>query len=473
MRFRDISFCFLSLFVPFYNISSQELFSRYDTTVDYRHYKTADDCVVAVARVLDSLKGSSKDWEDTTELSLSVRSMRIPQSPEGTARLCLERFHADSLPAVDLIDWGALYLVANMDSQARVALERMVEFLRDSISEVGALQRARMVYMSSMPVRYSEVKRLNKRIDTLLDGLSWDKRFREIELRIGQVFLPMNDTLEAYNASELLIDVWEAIGRDSVSDHRRSHHEKTVYGAKNLLNVSEIMDSMRVSDESYFQVLQRNWEDVSESDFLSGIHPVGKDAPPVEAEYWFRSKNDSFVEVNNVLLPAAGNVTLMVFLNSYCHDRSLRKDQRWNIIAKHLHCWQSYAILRRFREQFPDLEIAIISKTRGVIGNAPQLTVREEADTLADYFLNFHGIDGVIGVVETPYIRLQDPDLRRVNTSSSVDDAYAGFFPNNTGTEHMRSYIIGRSGKILHVGTLRRVNEHGFRSILDALIQDK
>jgi hypothetical protein len=141
--------------------------------------------------------------------------------------------------------------------------------------------------------------------------------------------------------------------------------------------------------------------------------PVGEKAPEITADFWFPS------EAAGTPHPTPGRVSIVQFLDhDSCLSSSLSGEVGSGICAFRL------AALHRISERFPEVEITIVSRTRGSFLYLPPPSTAEEAELIRKWLARFRIRGAVIAVASTPFWKLPSPDSRRVDRSVPVIERY-------------------------------------------------
>jgi hypothetical protein len=205
--------------------------------------------------------------------------------------------------------------------------------------------------------------------------------------------------------------------------------------------------------------------------------PVGKTAPPIVADYWYRrvpstdgDGHDGTVRhIEATTSPVPHQVNLLVFLHGGCHSSTLmpRKGQRPNPTDN---CWPIYANIRRLVNEFPSLAVTILVNTHGAIGNSPPLPPAAEADTLAKLFLDYHRLPATLAVVERPFFRIPGADRRRIDTETQNEVNY-GLGTPGTFANFGHALLIDQDGMIVKNIDMKRDSMLKIRGLIEALLR--
>ncbi len=158
---------------------------------------------------------------------------------------------------------------------------------------------------------------------------------------------------------------------------------------------------------------------------------IGVPAPEVRSDFMFpaSAKHDR--------LPRLGQVSLII---------TGIGDQRGNVSA-----FSQNVLIHRLKERFPELDIIFLTSTKGVIAPMAPPSPAEEAGVFETMLLGFSHLPITLVVANGPYLRLQDPDRRRVNLP--VEGNWRADTPRST------AMLIDREGLIVDVVDIRYQKE--------------
>ncbi len=469
-------------------VDAQTLFSIPDTTPNYQSYAHLEECVAAIDRLHTEWTNKEVGWRDTTELDVMFdRRMLQPYMVE-TAQRCMARARVDTLPIRNAKFWMAAFLMANRDSDAEQISKRLLDSI--PLGRRRAFIDAASVYLQARPVRYPALRTLFQRglkeipLDSMAARMSLRSWMVEAALLAGDSAYAREVTNEAIAITETL--KWSTVGEKDVPWIRAMMFSMLYWMTKD-----QYLDSLTVSTtaaRSHVGSLRFR----AYGDSAGGLSAmvVGMPSPKIEGEFWYRSRSSTATASSSPIVeryepaspeprPVPGRVNLLVFLQGGCHTLSAKAPGQYTREGNNNRsCWRMVSALQRFKRAYPDLEITVVSKTYGSLGDAPPLTPEREADTLAKYFLGFHQIPGTLVVSNTKNFRLSEPDRRRIDEETRNDANFLEFLPRY---QAMAGVVIAvdETGRIFHEGTLqswtwnseflREDDEQGLKKVIAAV----
>lgn len=435
-------------------VGGQTLFARPDTTPNFASYRYLEECENAILRVTDELE-TRKDpvWYDTMSIAMQrndrvKRAMnRRPETAINAATVCLKKFNADTVRIKGLAYAGNILnvlLMAHRDHDAQRFAQRLLDSVRQQ-SEWD-LRDARSllveVFGRATPVRLDDAKRYYAEQLALLKNDSL-RRTVYAAYAMSQIADMAGDTALFEETA------WHAI---RTLDAIPAKERPTQFGGiflgtlltENLrrLTKDEALDSLAISTIAY-----KSWEantvnariygdeerktpkdiDLSKVTDLVGEHYyvasnylASKPTPDAKSPDAERSGLAAYATRGALPqreIPVRGHVNLIYTLPSYCHAegrfRVIDFVKGRSISARD--CAPVYSMLRRLKQRVPELEITILSGTYGTAGQLGPLQPKEEADTLAKFWLGWHRIPARLVVEEIPFFMVPEPDSRRVD----------------------------------------------------------
>jgi hypothetical protein len=204
---------------------------------------------------------------------------------------------------------------------------------------------------------------------------------------------------------------------------------------------------------------------------------LGEKAPPIVANFWFTGATATPARTTAgpntdgsdpaPVRPSQGKVSLVLFLRGGCREDAPAFFREIVRVTQRAACWGTYAALRRFATRYPQVEITIVSHTMGYVGESPIISPEEEAKTLQAWWLGFHRLPATLAITSTEFFRMPNTDFRRVDHAVANNVAY-GFDRGEAGQK--LAFLIDADGTVLHVNSLDRGSEEGFRELLDVVL---
>lgn len=435
------------IFLPFWNVSSQTLFARPDTSPDYASYRNVEDCLAAIKRLKEFAVSSDSIWEDTVTLDTRKAYRPLPDEVVRYAGECLSRVDIDTIPLVAMHEYAGALLVANRDAD----VERLYGRYADSIyadSTHSQFMHMLTTYMNAQPVRMERVRSL---YEVGLSRLPSDSVVSTLTLHtvVGAVSSRAGDYSIAHTIAREMLDIMDTL---PASVRRSSRYIAMARGMyfpyiSSLLMLPDAVDSLAVSTQAY-----RNWmvgigKTIFGYEPTQEIGPIGLQAPELTGKWWYSSHNGEIRSVQPQAAIEKGKVTIIYFLQAGCHA-NYQEVPRGRSNGVPASCWKQLHRVRKIINQHPEINLVVVSRTFGSIGDAPPLTPDQEADTLAQYFLGFHGLKGLHVIEETGYVRLSEYDERKIDSETPNELAYT--FDNMKLNRSNAVVLVDEKGEIFH-----------------------
>lgn len=405
----------------------QSLFKRSALVPEYESYRYIDECMAAVERRDLEVRFRSLVWEDTLEFNRSFVKRPIVPEAKAIAVRCLSSFKIDTVPLKNPGEWVSPLLLVDRGAEA----EKWFTRLLDSFPTPERWAQYAEIITSIASVRPVQTDMAERVYNRALGDIPYDS----IEALI-KVHMAMVEAVYYSDDSSLETQVFKDIISliDRIPDSVKEEQGYTFQFAPLLLILmhkgteAEAMDSFKTSMDAYVRYRSSVWKRVMNTSFDESGDAVGLSAPVVEGDFWFQSlqvkansggiasKQSEYTKISRVESPQTGKVNLIAFLQGGCHfDTPKVLHGRSN---GDVSCWSTISMLRRLHAKYPNIQLTVVTKTHGSIGNAPPLSESEEADTLAKYFLGFHRLPATYAVSSGPFVRMSIPDSRRVDTET-------------------------------------------------------
>ncbi len=469
------------LCVAIFSLSApaQTLFPNRDTIPDISRYRTAEECMAAVTRVVDSVTRSQPDFSDTMPPRKGAGHDTMPSAVVAIADKCVAQFNPDSVVLTGLSptykDWMQLYLIAKRDdaaarvAQRRIAMAREKREKTDTSDELyDVLLGVMNTYGDVRPLRWNKVQETGSRLDTAVKDsfklyVAYNLQFMLADL--------VGDTAVRVKMAERVLAV-TAPKTSTIGQITNERLEKNGrFNALTFLTRVARMDSLKRSPDAYIAISRDNWTVAGggTQSLIPGM--IGESAEPLEAEFWFSSKNAPATATSDSPRPTSGKVSLIVFLRQGCNNVEIARfwgsKDRATFLAE---CEGTYSSIRRLGQRFPSLEITVVSRTSGYTPTGP-MTPSEEAATLQKWWLDFHQLPATLAVANTPFFRLTGFDRRRIDESVSNDINYLFEQSSQTEIGNKMAYLIDTNGKVIHSGGLSIQEEQTLKEMLDVIMQ--
>ncbi len=408
------------------------------TRVDIAVYPTVDECLAVSMRLLDSLK--KIDYVDT--IPLRKEEIWKPLAPvvrDDVAR-CGAKFQVATTPIADWMLTMQMFTMAGREADVRA----MVSLRLEAISASIAADRERVAVLDSV-VQFYITQAIPRRIaaaDTVMSLLAnMSLASDPITERIKRAHLVMTesqrirDSLTAKKYARQVVTLAE-----SLSDADRKTEEfgeslgPMIFLAHDFLDGEAALDSLRQGRMAGFLALKlQNWKKSLGN--LGWSFPAGRTAPMLQGR-WFVP--EGMPMPTSGMRPTLGSVALVVFFKEENYG-----DFRFA---------NSFATLRRLKQQFPELEIDIVADhPSSYFGPLVTTDSVEEGNLFSRWLLDFHKIPGALVVEKSTFFRI-DPreDRRMILLRAENPIAYRGDIGvQGTSMGHAEAYLVDRSGMII------------------------
>jgi hypothetical protein len=432
--------------------------------IDYATYQTVDECLALFDRLKDSVEFMVS--RDTLPWTSSELSETFHPVVTTAVSRCSEKFKAATIPLKDWYYTVQLFLISGRDSDTKTLIDRRLAAIERNDS-AGLYERARILdslitlYLTvPRPLRFAAADSIDHHLftDTLLVE-PWYERLERAHriLDHGQRF--RDTTYVIRRAAERVV----AIG-ESLTDADRQTREFTKSGAAMLfkairyLEREAILDSVRLGNmDSYYNMWKAHWERATkQTEFYP--FPFGNLAPQLVGQ-WFDSTGNPITKP--MQRPTRGKVSLVVFYegNTWAYDR---------------YNWGTFAVLRRLKAKFPELEINLVAAVPPAwFGPRAKADSIEEGAMYGKWLARFHKIPGDVVVHSREFWRLREPDRRAILEHPINLPAYRGQMGFDGSAIRAEGYLIGRDGRIVDWRTdgVYRGSEPDLEILIDALLR--
>lgn len=338
-------------------------------------YATPGECA-AIARRMERQYGDTHAPDTIAPAPLYHPARR---ETVAAVRGCVARFAIAKTPARDLPALGLAHLAAEQLPQADSAFQRWLKFLapRPANERRWALVRIVGMYASARPARLTSALAYAARLDSLGSGAAPERlmahmRVLPVVVHMDSVALLATEVAAALRASR------EMIG-DTAQRYARFSQGAAVALADLQSRRGDGVGARRVVDSAaaVFRKLCPGaiWP-------WPNYQLWSLPAPEIQATRWF---NDSI----GGRRPTFGRRSLVLFPDFTCTSNQ---------------CFAMYATLRRLRARYPDLDVTLVTLTRGAYGThliAPE----EEMQGNRRYFFDEQRLPGALAVWKTVFHR--------------------------------------------------------------------
>ena len=423
-------------------VAAQTLFAWPDTTVQVTKYATVEQCLAATARVSSGLarQEALTVWRDTMPPDPRHALEPAPALVTETAKRCAARFTEPTAEVADFAPLLVLYLQAGRDADAAALVTRRVASVpaKNTPERTAVEDSAVNIYLAARPTRLDAAERIllarargradridriaiYSRLMTAADGVGDTTRARRAA---GWVVAVADSLTKAERESEK----FETMGGNGGSG------KMVVYGAMlTLTGVPTMLDSLRHGTASLVALERSMWARTTGERPDALPVPVGERASTITADHWFPA------EAASTPRPRPGHVSLLFFLD--------RSSCLWSNSGdtKEM-CGAPLSYLRRLSEQFPALDVTVVTRTRGSFLYAPPPSPAEEAEMIRRWLEPYRIPRLTVAVTSTPFWNLPRPDGRRIDKDTPNLTNYSfgkGWKPSNG------SYLIDQDGIVV------------------------
>jgi hypothetical protein len=424
---------------------AQTRFAWPSDTGDVARFTTVEECLAATSRVRNRVEKWAPVWSDTLALTPQQAAVPLPLSVIATARRCSARFAAQTAPVADFTPLMSLYLFAGRDADAETILHRRLAAITPTAQHErvavldSALQSHLDLAMGSgfqQPIRLASAESLLVEVGRLPDSL------HSVAARLTPAFQFLRasktsgDTARTRRAAQHYLDL---NARLTSADRRDNFYTQygalAAYLALTTLQEASLLDSLRGGTAGYVALQRAAWAKSSGESPLALHFPIGERAPTITADFWLGTGDASATR------PTKGKVSLVVFLDYDCRFTSNGA------------CWPGVASLHRLAQRFPALEVTVAARTHGWFSAMAPPPPAQEAETLREWWRDFHRLPGALGVTVTDFWRLDPPDRRRIDRATPNETHYT--FGRTWQIDLPNAaFLVDRDGIIVEVGQL-------------------
>lgn len=446
-------------------LDAQVLFQRPDTTPDYSAYTHPEECLSAMERVNTEVRNRDTVWRDTMLFDMSEYFRPLNSEAIEIGQTCLRHTPLDSITFHDAKIWLRTLLAAGRDKDAESMYTRLIGSIEDKDTN-GHIIELMSVYYKIVPLRSADILNLYKHALEKVPSDSFDHMMVATYYALDA----LRKTSDTVNTQLLLQEAMAVVDTLPESVRQKNTYKLAAWGlfiALQETTIDEGMDSLAISASAYEAYLKNIWSSLSDDPLPTLSLVVGKKSPALEGDFWYAGQSGSFEKIDPQVRPVPGRVNAIVFIDGNCHTTTpFRENGR---PFSKTHCWPDFSSLKRLKVSYPDLEITLVSKTLGNVGNAPPLDPADEADTLANYFLGFHGITAVHVISETEYFRIAGLDQRKIDAETVNETNYTieGLPLGRPGS----ILLVDQSGTIFHSGSIAREEEQRVSRKIEAVMR--
>lgn len=423
-----------------------------DENVDLTTYTSLESCLAATQRVHADIKAHLDTLLDTMPTAKGViRS--LPDPVQDAAKLCMRRFPVEAVPFEKLQLAQQLYLIAGQDKDASASVARWLGAITDSGQRVKVLGYAIREYLSATPARFDLLQPLVDEFTRLrnLSDLVGLVQFRNLYTRIIS-------EAERYDRQ----DIVQRDGQNFLSIMRarmaNASQENTgrirmwVDGINRLIYKAEFMDSLRTGTDAYARAQQQKMATFTQTDSTDYYKYSTSPSPKITGDFVFpvNAQNDQF--------PHAGTVTLFILLKG--DQRPQGGGSEHAVINSKI---------RRLKQQFPALDIVLITATSGVLDPLAPPSPEEEAALFQEMLLHYAKLPATLIVSKRLFSRMPDPD-RRVIPEPTQLELQTGW--SLTGWD--RTILVDKHGIIVQgMSSLYTTRDDDLKEMIQAVMDQQ
>ncbi len=451
----------LTCLVPRYT-EAQTRFETSDTVPNYAAYKYVDECFMAVVRLDYQADIKDSIWHDT--LPEDTRVAQRPVAPTAIAhgRTCLAKVNIDTVsPNVEEFDLlGKVLLMVERDDDVERLILRMLDSAKNATEWNQVYNAAAILYSVARPIRTKGLQHLFQLSSPYETPKEAEERRVYTHVEIAAAALTLGDTVLPREVVSEVLQKLTTKAIEKKDSRGRSRFGTQLFALATDVLLDQAMDSLKVSTKAYRQFLEQLWSKMSDAPFfLSSAEKIGEKAPSISGKYWYQNgwsidagghlrTSNQVTPIDAHGVPVPGKVNAILFLQGGCHSNASRNPNRFVRKEGAENCWVDGALAKRLKQQFPKLEVIVVSRTFGTFGGGLPMTVEDEAKTLSNYILGFFQIPAMQTVVETEFVRMPGLDRRRLDIPTESQEDYKNIAQGDV-------ILVDEHGEIFHNVTLR------------------
>ncbi len=467
------------------SVAAQTRFEDPIGTVNVESYHTLYQCWALKSRLLDAWKRRDTIRRDTMPLGVSTRLIPLPRHIVESVQECTAQWDAATAPLKDWDVLAELFLVAGRKQDFSTLLSRKIVDTKkgEAIDTLLAIERegkvievynqALSLYQNAQPIHFHEIDSLvtflNGQRDTTalqkVRKISWNLGVRSIAEAIETE--PIVAMRSAVIAESLFVQL-------SDEDRRRADPKRFVANAmisnSAFIHFKERLDSLSISSAAYVNVVRQQLNTL-----FKGVDPaidrrfeVGAKSARVDGDFWFPAKPA-------IPRPTPGKVSFVVPLHE-CRGRWFGEIAKGAWSSNR--CLDLYSMLRRIHNQFPAVEITVLTYQDGRAILSEPGSAADEAEDMRRWLFEAVDLPITLAVNNADFVRLPSPDSRWVNTVwtlKSMDDWGCKYNNKLRSWSCYQGFLIDESGVILGAfmtdwaTTRMRVDERKLVALLAAM----
>ncbi len=465
-------------------LGAQTRFAKRDTVANLSKYTNVEECYQGMERVIRTEIKKLPYWIDTVEVNGRESFDSLPRSVKKFSAECLKKFNPDSVNLKDYDLWISLFLGAGNDEVVEKIVARKLSSLTwnpdsgsDSLGReiLGVIGR----YRQARPVRYEMIGTL---VDSYLNGPQKPTYARDLLMLYrakANMELASGDTVSAKEWAQKVQALIETPPSTLIDSIYFAKESGAVRGAvSEIMRASELEDSLKISGNAYAGLRRSFWKNArvsQSSDILSPM--VGEKAAPLIGRYVYSRDGvlvdnpaNSEGEVNHATsYPTNGKLSLVVFLYGGCREDTPIPPSGLGRATFRWMCLNTYTLMNRLANRYPNLEVVIVSRTMGYLGQEGPFEPKVEADMLKSWWLDNHKLPARLVIAETEFFRLPAPDNRRLDSQDPNADNYRKLRLESSEIRNASFFLIDTDGTIIESSRLDVDGERRIKSLLDVI----
>lgn len=475
-------------------VGAQTRFALRDTTPDLSKYANVEDCVSGLRRTLQEEYIQVTDWADTIELGANFRFSPGSKTGEAFASQCIAKFNAESVDVADsYLFWIELYMAAGKIKDGEIVAKRMLSGLswNPTGSETSLGTGLNNVIAAFSRARPYPTDLISSLIESYIDGPNRPSSIKEL-VRLyttrTRFQLISNDSSAAKLSAQTIVSLIDGYSGDSIdAEYIRRDAPSDLALARELLADNQILDSLRVSGQAYARARRSIWKDVSGLSQINRdanivhdrVKMIGEKAAPLVGQYVYpRNGNVSSSaasasrNVSDVSYPSPGKINIVAFLYGGCRKETPILIGKVRAHHKALDCLAAYTILKRIAKQYPEVELTVVTRTKGYLGMEGPLSPDVEVDMIKKWWIDNHKLPASLVIAETDYFRMpSSEDRRRIDVPDVNAENYIFLSEQKRekDIENKTFYLVDADGTILEADLINIYTERSLKPILDII----
>lgn len=146
----------------------------------------------------------------------------------------------------------------------------------------------------------------------------------------------------------------------------------------------------------------------------------------------------------------SGRPQIVMSAEALCRNESFHRfPQTWQRGKRTFECWSRYEMIKWIKENYPDIEITLITSTRGHFTNIAYKDPYEEAEVIKDAWWGFHKLPANILIYHTDFFNLGDFDRRRQDLPDENRERYISMKGVSPRVPYIFATLIAPDGRVV------------------------